>query len=86
MPVFNLDDKEISFENEDEKGLISEVLKLPQNYKTVVYLHYYQGYKISEISKLLDKNESTIKTWMSRARKILEENIKGGFEDEEDSE
>ena len=75
-------DEDISFESNDEKDLIYEVLKLPQNYKTVIYLHYYQGYKISEISKLMDKNESTIKTWMSRARKILEENIKGGFEDE----
>ena len=45
-------------------------------------VHYYEGYKIFEISKLLNKKESTIKTWMLRARKILEKNLKGGFDDE----
>ena len=45
-------------------------------------VHYYEGYKIFLISKLLNKKESTIKTWMLRARKILEKNLKGGFDDE----
>ena len=78
----DLSDEDIKYDNQEEKDIIDEVLKLPQNYKTVIYLHYYEGYKISEIASLMNKNESTIKTWMSRARKILEENIKGGFENE----
>lgn len=78
----DLSDEDIKFETAEDKGILEEVLKLPQNYKTVIYLHYYEGYKISEIATLLNKNESTIKTWMSRARTILEENIKGGFENE----
>ena len=78
----DLSNEDLGFESDEEKNVLEEVLKLPQNYKTVIYLHYYEGYKINEIASILNKNESTIKTWMSRARKILEEKIKGGFEDE----
>lgn len=75
-------DENIEFATKENHDVFYEVLKLPKNYKTVVYLHYYEGYKIFEISKLLNKKESTIKTWMLRARKILEKNLKGGFDDE----
>ena len=56
--------------------------ELPQNYKTVIYLMYYEGYKVKEISKIMNTREGTIKTWLSRDRESLKEKIKGGFEDE----
>lgn len=59
-----------------ETIILDEVLKLPQNYKTVIYLMYYEGYKTKEISQLLSTSENTIKTWLSRAREILKEKIK----------
>ena len=79
-------DENIKYEEEKidqrENEVYEEVRKLPEDYQTVIYLFYYEGYKTSEISKLLKKNENTIKTWLSRAREILKQNLKGGFEDE----
>ena len=80
-------DENINYESEEiekveENNVMEEIEKLPQDYKTVIYLYYYEGYKVSEISKLMDTNENTIKTWLSRAREQLKENLKGGFEDE----
>ena len=67
---------------EELNNVYEEVKKLPQDYQTVIYLYYYEGYKVSEISKMMSKREGTIKTWLSRARDILKESLKGGLEDE----
>ena len=79
--IVNLDEN-IIFETEEESNVFSIVCELPQNYKTVIYLLYYEGYKIKEISKMMKVNENTIKTWLSRARDLLKLKLEGGFENE----
>ena len=75
-------DENIEFNTEEENEIYGIVCNLPQNYRTVIYLLYYEGYKVNEISKLMGKPEGTIKTWLFRAREILKEKIEGGFENE----
>lgn len=75
-------DENIVFENQEEMDIFKIVCELPQNYKTVIYLLYYEGYKVKEISELMKTKEGTIKTWLSRAREMLKEKIEGGFDDE----
>lgn len=79
--VVNLDEN-MHFEKKEEQDIFSNVCDLPQNYRTVIYLLYYEGYKVKEISQLMNKSEGTIKTWLFRAREILKEKIEGGLEDE----
>lgn len=79
--VVNLDEN-LEFETSEQSEVFSIVCNLPQNYRTVIYLMYYEGYKIKEIAKILRKREGTIKTWAFRARNILKDNLEGGFEDE----
>lgn len=75
-------DENISFETEERHDIYYAVQKLPQKYKTVIHLYYYEDYSIKEISKLLHSNENTIKSRLSRARKELEKSVEGGFENE----
>lgn len=75
-------DENIPFEEKEESDVFSVVCELPTNYKTVIYLSYYEGYKVREIANIMNANENTIKTWLSRAREILKEKLEGGFEDE----
>lgn len=72
----------IAFENPEENDVFSIVCQLPQNYRTVIYLLYYEGYKVKEIAKLMKTREGTIKTWLFRAREMLREKLEGGFENE----
>lgn len=72
----------IQFEEKEQEDIFQIVSTLPQKYKTVVYLFYYEGYQVKEISKMMKTREGTIKTWLSRARKSLKEKIEGGFENE----
>ena len=61
----------------DNKFVLEAVLSLPEKYKNVVYLYYYEGYQASEISKILNKNVNTVYTLLTRAKKILKEKIGG---------
>lgn len=67
---------------EVDHTLLHAVLKLPENYKNVIYLHYYEGYKIQEIAQILKKNENTIHTWLRRAKVQLKETLGGDYLDE----
>ena len=46
---------------------------LPEGYKVVFLLYAVEGYKHSEIAKLLNISEGTSKSQLSRARKTLQE-------------
>ena len=78
-------DENIKYEEEKIENMdnvLEEVKRLPEDYQTVIYLYYYEGYKVNEIAKMISKKEGTVKTWLYRAREILKEKLKGGFEDE----
>lgn len=75
-------DEDLIFKKEEENSVFSAVCELPPNYKTVIYLMYYEGYKVKEIANLMNSKEGTIKTWVFRAREMLKEKLKGGFENE----
>ena len=51
---------DLSYLQEDEQELIYEVLKMPNKYKIIIYLYYYEGYSIKEIAKILKMNENTV--------------------------
>lgn len=69
----------IAFEDQSDTTLLDAVLKLPKNYKNVIYLFYYEGYKIKEIADILMKSENTIATWMKRAKEQLKEILGGDY-------
>lgn len=64
-------EENIPYVTPEEDTTYYEVMKLPEKYRVVIHLFYYEGYKISEISKMLNIKESTIKSQLDRARKIL---------------
>ena len=54
------------------KMLISE---LPEKYKSVIILHYYDLLPIKEISIVLNISENAVKKRLERARKMLKEEM-----------
>lgn len=65
-----------SFDFEAEE-LIKLIHTLPDGYKTVFNLYAIEGYSHAEIAEMLGINEGTSKSQLSRARKILQDNITG---------
>lgn len=80
--VYSLDDVEFqpSYEFDDmSKELLNAVLALPDKYRDVIYLFYYEGYTAIEIAKILNKRENTIYTWLTRGKSRLKESLGGDF-------
>ena len=61
----------------DHREVLEAVLSLPQKYRDVIYLHYYEGYSAPEISRILGKNVNTVYTLLGRARQQLREALGG---------
>jgi len=51
--------------------VLKAVMELPERYKAVIYLYYYEGYASKEIAEMLEKPRSTILNHLSEARKLL---------------
>ncbi len=62
---------------EDNSYVLEAVLRLPQKYKDVVYLHYYEGYSAVEIGRMLGKNTNTVYTLLARAKEKLRQKLGG---------
>ena len=57
--------------------MLEAVLALPQPYRDVVYLHYFEGMTAPQISQALHKNVHTVYTLLTRARQRLRETLGG---------
>ena len=63
--------------------VLEAVLGLPQRYRDVIYLHYYEGYTAPEIGELLGKGANTVYTWLARGRQLLREKLGGDWDENE---
>jgi DNA-directed RNA polymerase specialized sigma24 family protein len=71
---------EVSSWNSDEPSgkVLAKLLSLPEKYKTVLYLYYFEEYSVKEISEMLARRESTRKICSigSRADGLLNDCIR----------
>lgn len=56
--------------------LLEAILQLPKKYRTIIFLYYYEDYKIKEISEILNLSVTNIQIILSRARNKLKEILK----------
>lgn len=56
-------------------SIFDDVLSLPEKYKTVVILHYYESMSVEETAKTLNISMSSVKMRLLRGRKILKEKL-----------
>ena len=61
---------------EQDDSVIPYLMKLPFKYRRILYCHYYEDKKISEIAIELKLSENTVKTQLVRGRELLKRNIK----------
>ena len=56
----------------DEIYIVSRIVKeLPEKYKSVIVLHYYNSLSINEISETLKISADNVKKRLERARKMI---------------
>lgn len=73
--------EEALLENAQRDLIMQQVMKLPEAYREVVTLFYYQDLSTVEIAEVTGQNENTIKTRLFRARAMLKQLlVEGGVE------
>lgn len=72
-----LDDvTEPSYEESDLPVLQEKVEKLPERYRIPMYLYYYEELSVKEIAHVIKSTEGTVKSLLSRGRKMLRDELK----------
>lgn len=64
-----------------DSTVLDAVLRLPEKYRTVTHLYYFESYSVREIASLMRASESAVKSWLHRARALLKEELRGEFSD-----
>ena len=80
---FEVVEKEPEFTMKENSELYEAIKQLPSKCSIVVYLFYYEGYSTKEIAEILHIKEATIRTRLTRSRKLLRTQLKEAWEYEE---
>ena len=62
-----------AFETPEQGEFYQAVMSLPEKYRTVLDLFYYEELSVREIGEVLGLSQSAVTTRLSRARKLLRE-------------
>ncbi len=66
---------ELASAPEEDRGVIAEIMKLPEKYKTPIVLHYLEDIPVERISKILGITLSGAKMRLKRGRDMLREKL-----------
>ena len=73
--------EELVAEDREDLSFVWEAVKaLPVKYREVVHLFYHEGYSTAEIAGILQMNEATVRSNLSRGRAKLKEVLKEAYD------
>ncbi len=69
-------EENLPFDRPEENRLHQELMALPERYRTVLHLFYYEDLSVQEISRILKRKPSTVRMQLTRARGLLKTQLK----------
>ena len=72
-----------AFEDPADGRLFAAVMELPERYRSVIHLFYYEDYSVREIAEILHSREGTVKSQLNRGRALLKTKLKEEWDDDE---
>lgn len=75
-----LDEQLIAEQRRDLSFVWEAVKQLPEKYREVIHLYYYEGYSTAEIAEILGRRESTVRCDLSRGRLRLKTVLKEAYD------
>lgn len=73
----------LTFESDESHELFEAVMKLPEKYRIVIHLFYYEDYSVQEIADILKITQSNVKVRLSRGRLSLRKTLKEAWDNDE---
>ena len=73
--------EELTSGERDDLSFVWEAVKaLPEKYREVIHLFYYEGYQTAQIAKILGMKETTVRTNLARGRERLKTVLKEAYD------
>lgn len=72
----------LTFETPESSLIFDGVMALPEKYRVVIHLFYYEDYSAKEIAQILKLSESNVKVRLSRGRTMLKQTLKEIWQDD----
>jgi len=66
-----------SFELKEENEVYMAVRNLPEKYRTVIYLFYFEELSVQEISSILKRRPGTVRMQLTRGRELMRVTLTG---------
>ena len=73
----------LTFESDESYELFEAVMKLPEKYRIVIHLFYYEDYSVQEIADILKITQTNVKVRLSRGRLSLRKTLKEAWNNDE---
>ena len=73
----------LTFESAESSDLFEAVMNLPEKYRIVIHLFYYEDYSVKEIADIAKVSVSNVKVRLSRGRLLLKNSLKEAWNDDE---
>lgn len=65
---------------EENRRLLESVMALPEKYRDVIHLFYYEDLSVREISQVTGRGESTVTSQLTRGRELLRKTLKEEYD------
>lgn len=67
----NAPEPQVTLETQMDNEIWEALQSLAEKYRMVLYLYYYEGYSVRELSVILGRRESTLQTQLATGRKQI---------------
>ena len=69
--IENAPEPQVTMETQMDSEIWEALQSLAEKYRMVLYLYYYEGYSVRELSVILRRRESTLQTQLATGRKQM---------------
>ena len=76
VPLDEMEEESFQFQTKEENAVYIALQALPEKYRTVLHLFYFEDMSIDMICKVLDLKASTVKVQLMRGREMMKEKLK----------
>lgn len=74
-------EESLAAQDREDLSFVWEAVKsLPEKYREVIHLFHYEGYSTADISRILERKESTVRSDLRRGRQQLKEILKEEYD------
>lgn len=76
VPMDEMEEGSFQFESKEENAVYLALRELPEKYRTVLQLFYFEDMSIERISRVLNIKPSTVKVQLMRGRELMKTKLR----------